>query len=173
MEKHRVTFTINGQPRELWVWPNQLLLNVLRDKLELTGTKYGCGIGECGLCTVHIDGQPYMSCLELAIAIDGREVETIEGIAEPDGTLHPLQEAFLDHAAVQCGYCTPGLIMTAKALLDENPTPAEEEVRDWMRGTLCRCTGYAGVVRAVLGAAESMQKEYVHSNGKRHDGLDE
>jgi carbon-monoxide dehydrogenase small subunit len=156
LDKHRIALTINGETREMWVSPNQLLLDVLRDELALTGTKYGCGIGECGLCTVHVDGRPYLSCLELAIGADGREVETIEGIAEPGGSLHPLQAAFLDYAAVQCGYCTPGLIMTAKALLDENPTPGEEQVRDWMRGTLCRCTGYAGVVRAVLGAAGTL-----------------
>lgn len=157
VEKRRISLTVNGERREMWVAPNELLMHVLRDDLALTGTKYGCGIGECGLCTVHIDGYPALSCLELAVAADGRRVETIEGIAEADGSLHPLQDAFLDFGAVQCGFCTPGLIMTAKALLDENPAPTEAQVRDWMRGTVCRCTGYAGVVRAVMGAAEAMR----------------
>lgn len=157
MEKRKIKFTINGAPRELWVAPNELLMDVIRGHLGLTGTKYGCGIGECGLCTVHINGRPHLSCLELAVAVDGQEVETIEGVAEPDGSLHPLQDAFLDFGAVQCGYCTPGLIMTAKSLLDENPAPSESEVREWMRGTLCRCTGYAGVVRAVLAGAETLK----------------
>jgi carbon-monoxide dehydrogenase small subunit len=159
VEKRRIRFTVNGVSREMWVAPNELLMSVLRDELGLTGTKYGCGIGECGLCTVHIDGYPILSCLELAVAVDGRHVQTIEGIARPDGGLHPLQDAFLDFGAVQCGFCTPGLIMTAKALLDENPAPTEAQVRGWMRGTVCRCTGYAGVVRAVLGAAEAMRQE--------------
>jgi len=159
MNRYKIMVTINGCLHEIWVSPNQLLLNVLRDDLGLTGSKYGCGIGECGLCTVHIDGKPRLSCLELAIAADGHEVETIEGLSEPDGVLHPLQDAFLDLAAVQCGYCTPGLIMTAKALLDETPAPDEEHVRQWMRGTLCRCTGYAGVVRAVLSAADAINED--------------
>lgn len=159
VEKRRIRFSVNGESREMWVAPNELLMNVLRDDLALTGTKYGCGIGECGLCTVHVDGYPVLSCLELAVAVDGRHVETIEGIAAPDGGLHPLQDAFLDFGAVQCGFCTPGLIMTAKALLDENPDPTEAQVREWMRGTVCRCTGYAGVVRAVMGAAETIRRE--------------
>ncbi len=142
---------LNGEWRELTVAPNELLLNVLREREGLTGTKYGCGIGECGACTVHVDGEPVLSCLTLAAAVDGCEVRTIEGLANGDG-LDPLQEAFLDEAAVQCGFCTPGMIMTGRALLDENPEPTEAEIRDHMRGNLCRCTGYVGIVRAMLAA---------------------
>ena len=152
MEKISIRFTLNDEPRELLVAPNELLLNVLREKLQLTGTKYGCGIGECGACSVHIDGKPALSCLVLAVSVDGCQVTTIEGLEGPDGTLDPLQESFIDHAAIQCGFCTPGMIMVARALLDENPNPTEEEVREYMKGNLCRCTGYASIVRAVMDA---------------------
>jgi aerobic-type carbon monoxide dehydrogenase small subunit (CoxS/CutS family) len=150
MEKKLIRFTVNGEPQELLVAPNELLLNVLRERLQLTGTKYGCGIGECGACSVHIDGQLALSCLVLAVSVDGCQVTTIEGLEGPDGTLDPLQESFIDHTALQCGFCTPGMIMVAKALLDENPDPTEDEVREYMKGNLCRCTGYASIVRAVL-----------------------
>lgn len=148
-----IALTINGVPRRLQVADNDLLLNVLREDLELTGTKYGCGIGECSACTVLMDGQPVLACLVLAAAADGSHIRTVEGLAAPDGTLDPLQEAFLDFAALQCGFCTPGMLMTAKNLLEENPHPTEADVRDQLRGNMCRCTGYAAIVRAVLAAA--------------------
>ncbi|MDP6573647.1 MAG: (2Fe-2S)-binding protein [Rhodospirillales bacterium] len=153
MKTRTIAFTLNGEPREVVVRPNDLLLNVIRDHELLTGTKYGCGIGECGTCTVQVDGKPVLSCLTLAVAADGCQVVTIEGLAE-GGRLDPVQEAFLDHAAVQCGFCTPGMIMTSRSLLDEIPQPTEEEVREYLRGCLCRCTGYASIVRAVLSVAE-------------------
>ncbi len=147
-----VRFIVNGEPRRVWVTPNELLLNVLREKLQLTGTKYGCGIGECSACTVQIDGQLALACLVLAVAVDGRRVLTVEGLAGRDGKLHPLQQSFIDHAAFQCGYCTPGMLMTAEALLREVPHPTEEDVRDYLKGNICRCTGYASIVRAVMAA---------------------
>jgi aerobic-type carbon monoxide dehydrogenase small subunit (CoxS/CutS family) len=150
MEKRLIHFTLNGKPRELLAAPNELLLNVLRERLQLTGTKYGCGIGECGACSVHIDGQPALSCLTLAVAVDGCRVTTIEGLEAPDGTLDPLQESFIEQAAFQCGFCTPGMIMVGRALLNENSAPTEDEVREYMKGNLCRCTGYASIVRAVM-----------------------
>ncbi len=152
MNSRLVRFTLNGESREVSVKPNDLLLNVIRDQEKLTGTKYGCGIGECGACTVHIDGQPVLACLELAVAADGRDIVTIEGLARNGEGLDPLQEAFLDNGAVQCGFCTPGMIMMGRALLDETPEPSEAEVRDYLRGTLCRCTGYASIVRSVIDA---------------------
>ncbi len=147
-----IEITINGRKRQFDVEPNKLLLNLVRDELYLTGTKYGCGIGECGACTVHIDGQPVLACLELAVAADGRDIVTIEGLARNREELDPLQEAFLDNGAVQCGFCTPGMIMMGRALLDETPEPSEAEVRDYLRGTLCRCTGYASIVQSVIDA---------------------
>ena len=152
MKNRSVRFTLNGEPREVSVKPNDLLLNVIRGQEKLTGTKYGCGIGECGACTVHIDGQPALACLELAVAADGRDIVTIEGLARNGEALDPLQEAFLDNGAVQCGFCTPGMIMMGRSLLDQTPEPSEAEVRDYLRGTLCRCTGYASIVRSVIDA---------------------
>ena len=152
---HEIPLTVNGVPRRLHVADNDLLLNVLREDLELTGTKYGCGIGECSACTVLMDGRPVLACLVLAVAADGSHIRTVEGLAAPDGTLDPLQEAFIEHAALQCGFCTPGMLMTAKDLLEENPHPTEADVRDHLRGNMCRCTGYAAIVRAVLAAAET------------------
>jgi len=140
---------VNGVRRELLVSPNELLLNVLRDRMGLTGTKYGCGIGECGSCTVLVDCEPMLSCLTLAICVDGSDIATIEGIAQKDGKLHPIQESFLEHGAIQCGFCTPGMIIMAKNLLDENPKPTEEEIREHIRGNLCRCTGYTQIVKAI------------------------
>jgi len=151
----RIRFKLNGREVEAEVEPNTLLLNLLRERFHLTGAKYGCGIGECGACTVLLDGEPILSCLTLAVEVDGREVTTIEGLAE-DGELHPLQRAFLEEGAVQCGFCTPGMILTAKALLDENPNPSEEEIREYLKGNLCRCTGYINIVKAVKRAAEEM-----------------
>jgi len=157
MTETNITLTVNGKRSSLRVRPNELLLNVLRDRLFLTGAKYGCGIGECGACTVLIDGRPALACLTLAVAIDGKEVVTIEGLARGD-ELDPLQEAFLDHGAVQCGFCTPGMIMTARSLLDENPSPSEEEIREYIRGNICRCTGYTSIVSAILSCAKEKEE---------------
>ena len=154
MDKELVTLTINGERCEVPVAPNELLLNVIRDTLHLTGTKYVCGIGECGACTVYVEGRLALSCLILAATVDGCEVTTIEGLAGAQGQLDPMQEAFLDHGAYQCGYCTPGLIMSSKILLQENPNPSEAEIQEFLRGNLCRCTGYSSIVRAVQAAAD-------------------
>lgn len=151
MTKRRIILTVNGKKRELYVKSNDLLLNVLRDQLGLMGVKYGCGIGECGACTVLLNGRSVLSCLTLAVAVDGQEVVTAEGLGKP-GKLHPLQKSFIEHGAVQCGFCTPGMLMSAEALLTENPQPTEEEIRDHLRGNLCRCTGYAAIVKAVQAA---------------------
>lgn len=156
--KKVIQITVNGVKQELLVAPNELLLNVLRDRLGLTGTKYGCGIGECCSCTVLVDGTPTLACLTLAIGLDGSEVVTIEGIAKADGTLDPLQESFLRHGAVQCGFCTPGMILMGKALLEENPKPTEQEVREYIRGNLCRCTGYTQIVEAIQDCAEKTER---------------
>jgi xanthine dehydrogenase iron-sulfur cluster and FAD-binding subunit A len=153
-EKHAITLTVNGTERHLEVRPNELLINVLRERLDLTGTKYGCGIGECGACTVHLDGVPALSCLTLAVAADGREVITVEGLQGSDGKLDPLQEAFIENAAFQCGYCTPGMLMMTKRLLAENPAPDEDDIRDYLKGNRCRCTGFAAIVRAVRSCVE-------------------
>jgi carbon-monoxide dehydrogenase small subunit len=152
-QQRLVTLCVNGSPQRVWVGPNELLLNVLREKLHLTGSKYGCGIGECSACTVLMDGKPVLACLVLAVAADGRDIRTVEGLQAPDGSLDPLQEAFVDHAAFQCGYCTPGMLMTAKSLLAEVEHPNEDQVRHYLRGNLCRCTGYVSIARAVLAAA--------------------
>jgi len=153
-----VSLTVNGEAMEIDVAPNELLLNVLRERLELTGAKYGCGIGECGACTVWLDGQPALACLVLAVAADGADVRTIEGLAASDGTLDPLQQAFIDEDAFQCGYCTPGMLMMTKKLLEEIPQPTEDEIRDYLRGNHCRCTGYVSIVRAV-GRASGTARE--------------
>ncbi len=147
--KKQIELKINGVKRQILVAHNELLLNVLRDRFGLTGAKYGCGIGECGACTVLVDGRPTLACLSLAIGLDGSDIVTIEGIGQPDGQLHPIQKSFLEHGAVQCGFCTPGMIVMAKALLDDNPNPSEEEVRQHIRGNICRCTGYAQIVEAI------------------------
>jgi carbon-monoxide dehydrogenase medium subunit len=148
-----ICLTVNGESMEIDVAPNELLLNVLRDRLELTGSKYGCGIGECGACTIWLNGQPALGCLVLAVSADGADVRTIEGLAAPDGTLDPLQQAFIDEDAFQCGYCTPGMLMMSKKLLEEIPQPTEDEIRDYLRGNHCRCTGYVSIVRAVQRAS--------------------
>jgi carbon-monoxide dehydrogenase small subunit len=147
--KQRISLNVNGVHRDVLVEPYQTLVEVLRDTLGLTGTKQGCGRGNCGTCTVLMDGKPVNSCLLLAEDAVGHAIVTIEGLAQ-DGHLHPLQEAFITHGAVQCGFCTPGLIITAKALLDENPNPTEEEVRAAISGNICRCTGYHKVVEAIM-----------------------
>ena len=152
-----VEITVNGAKRRFDVEPNTLLLNLLRERMYLTGAKYGCGVGECGACTVLLDGEAILACLVLAVNADGRRVDTVEGLAA-EGVLHPIQQAYLDEAAVQCGFCTPGFVMATKALLAENPDPDEDEIRDYLRGNLCRCTGYVNIVKAVQTAAERMRK---------------
>jgi carbon-monoxide dehydrogenase small subunit len=149
MQKQRIQLRINGEPCEFWVEPNTLLMNLLRNEMELTGTKYGCGTGQCGGCTVLVNGEPILSCLTLALAVDRADILTIEGVAEPDGTLDPIQEAFLDTAAIQCGYCTPGMVLMAKDLLNKNPSPSEDQIRGHIKGNLCRCTGYHRIVQAI------------------------
>ncbi len=158
MSKHHVAAIVNGDPVEFLCDTPQTLLEVLRDELELTGTKEGCGTGDCGACSVLLDGRLVCSCLVLGVEIEGRRVETIESVAV-DGVLHPLQQQILEDAALQCGICTPGIVVAAKALLDRNPQPSETEVRYWLAGNLCRCTGYDKIVRAVLNAAEKLRGE--------------
>jgi carbon-monoxide dehydrogenase small subunit len=156
-----IVLTINGQDYPVEVEPGELLVDVLRDRLGLTGTKKGCGTGDCGACTVLLDGRPVTSCLVLAAAAEGKEIATVEGLAGPDG-LDALQEAFVEEGAVQCGYCTPGLLMMAKDVLRRSPRPTEEEVREGIAGNLCRCTGYTKIVKAILRAAET-------DTGENHD----
>jgi len=153
--KRIVQFTVNGESVEVAVTPNRTLIQVLREDLGLTGTKHGCGLGDCGACTVIMDGVPVNSCLVLAVQARGREIVTIEGLTG-NGKLHPLQTAFIDKGAIQCGFCTPGMILSAKALLDENPQPTETEIRTAISGNLCRCTGYQKIVEAITAAAEAM-----------------
>lgn len=150
--KVHITATLNGEETEFLCEPRQSLLEVLRETIGLMGTKEGCNNGNCGSCSVLLDGMLVNACLVLAVEIQGRSVTTIEGIATQQG-LHPLQQKFIEHAALQCGYCTPGFIVAGKALLDRNPNPSEQEVREWLAGNLCRCTGYDRIVRAVLDAA--------------------
>jgi aerobic carbon-monoxide dehydrogenase small subunit len=154
--KEYVRTTVNGEAIELLCEPRQSLLEVLRDVLDLTGTKEGCSTGDCGACSVILDGRVVCSCLVLGVEAEGRRVVTVEGLAR-GRELHPLQRKFLEHAALQCGICTPGFLVAAKALLDENPDPTEEQVRDELAGNLCRCTGYDKIVRAVLDAAAEMR----------------
>jgi len=151
-----IEITINGRKRQFDVEPNKLLLNLVRDELYLTGTKYGCGIGECGACTVHMDGQAVLACMVLAVDADGRSVTTIEGVAD-GGKLDPVQEAYIEEGAIQCGFCTPGFIMSTKALLKENPDPSEGEIREYLKGNYCRCTGYVNIIKAVQSAAKKIQ----------------
>jgi len=156
MAKLHVETTINGEPTEILVDPQQSLLETLRDGLMLTGAKEGCNDGNCGACTVIMDGRTVNSCLVLGAEAQDADITTIEGLATPTG-LHPLQQAFLENAALQCGICTPGFLISSKSLLDSNPNPSEEEVRFWLAGNLCRCTGYDKIVRAVLDAAKEMK----------------
>ena len=156
MAKTHVTTKVNGEVTEFLCEPGDTLLDVLRNDLGLTGTKEGCGSGDCGACSVTLDGRLVCSCLVLGVEAEGAEVGTVEGIGSGE-SLHVLQEKFLEHAALQCGICTPGLIVSAKALLDENPNPTEEEARYYLAGNLCRCTGYDKIIRAVMDAAETMR----------------
>lgn len=158
MSKTLITATINGDVTEFLAGPSDTLLDSLRSELGLTGTKQGCGSGDCGACTVMMDGQMVCSCLVLAAEAEGRSISTIEAVAEGN-QLHPVQRKFLEHGALQCGFCTPGFIVAAKALLDRNPDPTESETRYWLAGNLCRCTGYDKIVRAVLDAAAEMRQE--------------
>jgi carbon-monoxide dehydrogenase small subunit len=153
MKKTAITLKVNHEIHEVIVYPNRTLLDVLRDDLRLTGTKESCGEGVCGSCTVLVDGLPVRSCLTLAVAGQGKEITTIEGLREGE-TLHPVQEAFVDHHAIQCGFCSPGMILTSYALLKENPAPTETEIRRALSGNVCRCTGYAKIVEAVKSLAE-------------------
>ena len=152
--KRLISLKVNGYEHEVAVRPNRTLLEVLREDLRLTGTKEGCDDGACGTCTVLLEGVPIRSCLCLAVEAQGKEVTTIEGLAEGD-RLHPLQQAFVDYGAIQCGYCSPGMILTAKALLDRNPTPAARDIQLAISGNLCRCTGYNKIVQAIKGAGQS------------------
>ncbi len=157
MSKLHVTALINGDEVEFLCEPDQTLLSVLRDELNLTGTKEGCGSGDCGACSVTVGERVFCSCLMLAVEAEGKEIRTIEGMAEGD-KLHPLQQCFLEQAALQCGFCTPGFLVAAKNLLDRNPDPTESEVRYWLAGNLCRCTGYDKIVRAVLDTAKEIRQ---------------
>jgi len=150
VKEHKVSFRVNGDRQEVLVDPNTLLVNVLRNDLGLTGTKVACGNGQCGGCTVLVNGESVLSCLTLAVAVDGADIVTIEGVGRADGSLDPLQEAFLDQSAIQCGYCTPGMVLMGKELLERNPSPTEREIREHIRGNLCRCTGYFSIVRAIM-----------------------
>jgi carbon-monoxide dehydrogenase small subunit len=160
MSKTHISAVVNGDPAEFLTDPGRTLLDALRDDLGLTGTKEGCGSGDCGACSVILNGRLVCSCLVLAAEAEGARIETIEGMAE-GGVLHPLQQKFLEHAALQCGFCTPGLLVAAKALLNTNPDPTESEARYWLAGNLCRCTGYDKVIRAVMDAAADMRQARV------------
>ena len=156
MAKYHITATVNGDAVEFLCEPEQTLLDVLRDELGLTGSKEGCASGDCGACSVLLDGRLVCACLVLGAEVEGRSIETIEGMAD-GAALHPLQQKFLEHAALQCGICTPGFLVATKALLEREPNPSEERIRLWLAGNLCRCTGYDKIVRAVQDAAKRMQ----------------
>jgi carbon-monoxide dehydrogenase small subunit len=152
--REQIRLIVNDQEYELLVAPNRTLLDVIREDLGMTGTKRGCDSGECGACTVLLDGIPILSCMTLACEVDGRKILTIEGVAK-GGELHPLQKAFIEYGAIQCGFCTPGMVLSAQALLERNPTPTTEEIRKALSGNLCRCTGYIKIIEAVRQAAKS------------------
>jgi aerobic-type carbon monoxide dehydrogenase small subunit (CoxS/CutS family) len=151
-----VSFTLNGRVQEIDVEPNELLLDVVRDRLGLTGAKRSCDVQVCGACTLLVDGRPVSACTTLAFEVRGCSVLTIEGLAD-DGKLHPLQQAFIEHGGFQCGFCTPGMLLASKALLDENPNPTEEELKHFMHGNLCRCTGYKKIIESIMAAAKQMR----------------
>ena len=156
MARHVIALTVNGDPHEVEAPARRLLCDLLRDDLALTGTKRGCETGTCGACSVLVDGRVVKSCLTLAVQVDGRGVTTVEGLAQGDA-LHPLQRSFIEHGGLQCGYCTPGMLMTASQLLADNPAPSASEVREALDGNLCRCTGYVGIVDSILDAAEALR----------------
>lgn len=158
--KQLIVLTVNGEAYEVAVEPRMTLLDVLRDNLGLTGTKKACDLGNCGSCTVLLDSKPVVSCLLLAVDAQGRDILTIEGLAK-NGQLHPLQQAFIDYTALQCGFCTPGMLLSAKALLDSNPEPTEDEVKEAISGNLCRCTGYGNIVEAILKVARSKKGDEI------------
>jgi aerobic carbon-monoxide dehydrogenase small subunit len=155
-EKIKLQISVNKIKHKISVEHNKTLIEVLREDLDLTGTKFGCGAGECGACTVLMDGRPISSCLVMAAAADGKEITTIEGVSQ-NGELHPMQKAFIEQGAVECGYCTPGMILSGLALLSENPEPSESEIKHYFRGNLCRCTGYEKIVKAVKSTVKSNQ----------------
>ncbi len=157
MKKQLLSIVVNGEQFELAIAPNETLLSVLRDRLQLKGVKEGCGEGACGACTVIMDGHPVRSCLTLALEADGSEITTIEGLVE-DGNLHPLQQSFIDRGAVQCGFCTPGQILSAKALLDRSASPSEDDIKTALAGNMCRCTGYSKILEAVKAVAQTDTK---------------
>lgn len=156
---HDITLTVNGTERELSVEPQTLLVHALREELGYTGPKVGCESSLCGACTIHVDGEPVKSCTLLAVRADGTEITTVEGLADDSDGLHPLQEAFQEEHGLQCGYCTPGMLMTAVSLLEETPDPSREEIRESIDGNLCRCTGYQNIVNAVESAAEKLSTQ--------------
>ncbi|MBW9265747.1 MAG: (2Fe-2S)-binding protein [Candidatus Thiodiazotropha sp. (ex. Lucinisca nassula)] len=159
MKKHSISLEVNGTAYQLTIQPNKTLLDILRDELNMPETKYGCGTGECGACTVLVDDRKVInSCLTLAVTMDGKSITTAAGLQTADGTLHPIQEAFVENAAVQCGYCTPGMVLKSVGLLKNNPNPSEDEIRDWLEGNICRCTGYEKIVTAVQLAGKKMAK---------------
>jgi aerobic-type carbon monoxide dehydrogenase small subunit (CoxS/CutS family) len=151
-----VSFTLNGRLQEIDVEPNELLLDVVRERFGLTGVKLSCDVQVCGACTLLVDGRPVSACTTLAFEVRGRSVMTIEGLAD-NGKLHPLQEAFIEHGGFQCGFCTPGMILASKALLDENPNPSEAELKHFMHGNICRCTGYKKIIESIMAAAKKMR----------------
>jgi carbon-monoxide dehydrogenase small subunit len=153
-----VSFTLNGRLQEIDVEPHELLLDVVRDRLGLTGAKRSCDVQVCGACTLLVDGRPLSACTTLAFEVRGRSVMTIEGLAD-DGKLHPLQQAFIEHGGFQCGFCTPGMLLAAKALLDEIPNPSEEQLKHFMHGNLCRCTGYKKIIESIMAAAKQMRAQ--------------
>ena len=157
MKKRAVLLRVNGERHEVFIEPNRILLDVLREELVLTGAKEACGTGACGACTVLLDGKPANSCITLAMEAEGKKIETIEGLSG-EGDLHPLQRAFIEHHAFQCGFCTPGMILTARALLYRNPDPTKVEIRNGISGNICRCTGYENIVDAILNAAKGIEK---------------
>ena len=154
-----IEFTCNGERKRVDVSPDMRAIDLLRDVLGLTGTKEGCGRGECGACTILLDGKPVPSCLLYTSKLNGRKVQTIEGVAEKDGKLNPIQEAFIEEGAVQCGFCTPGMILSSKALLEKNPQPSEKEIEEALSGNICRCTGYTKIIKAVKSASVKIAKE--------------
>jgi aerobic carbon-monoxide dehydrogenase small subunit len=160
-----LSFTLNGRPQELEVEPHELLLDVVRERLGLTGAKRSCDVQVCGACTLLVDGRPVSACTTLAFEVRGRSVLTIEGLAE-NGKLHPLQQAFIDHGGFQCGFCTPGMILAAKALLDENPQPTEAELKHFMHGNICRCTGYKKIIESIMAAAKEMRGNAERSSSR-------
>ena len=157
--KQIISLNVNDDTYQVAAYPSQTLLDVLRDDLGLTGTKRSCGTGACGMCTVIIDKKAVLACLTLAVECEGKTIATIEGISNPDGTLHPLQESFVENGAVQCGFCSPGIIMTAKALIDKNPNPDEEDIKEALAGTICRCTGHFKTIEAVQKAVAHINRE--------------